>query len=194
MHKVCKQMHFILVAHKQRTALYILFLTHACSHAHALQLWETSSTIFLKHCISLSLCHPTVNMIAPFYRFSCHFSFAPGFCLWTLVLHVTTIACKCVGACVCICLIFTSVSVCDFVLLFFLKARYPSANSARQKIKAGQMRIPATWAPILPSGSDDSWAFLSPVDLFCCLLFQFLLHPTPHSFHDLNPFFHPSSL
>lgn len=193
MHKVCKRMHFILVAHKQRTALYILFLTHACSHAHALQLWETSSTIFLKHCISLSLCHPTVNMIAPFYRFSCHFSFAPGFCLWTLVLHVTTIACKC--GCVCVYLPHFYVGVCLwFRSSIFLKARYPSANSARQKIKAGQMRIPATWAPILPSGSDDSWAFLSPVDLFCCLLFQFLLHPTPHSFHDLNPFFHPSSL
>lgn len=117
MHKVCKQMHFILVAHKQRTALYILFLTHACSHAHALQLWETSSTIFLKHCISLSLCHPTVNMIAPFYRFSCHFSFAPGFCLWTLVLHVTTIACKCVGACVCVSASF--LRRCLFVISFF---------------------------------------------------------------------------
>jgi len=84
---------------------------------------------------------------------------------------------------VCSCLIFTSVSVCDF----FLKARYPSANCARQKIKAGQMRIPATWVPILPSGSDDSWAFLSLVDLFCCLLNQILMHPTPPSLHDLNP-------
>ena len=40
--------------------------------------------------------------------------------LWTLVLRVTTIICKCVGGCVYLPHFFTSVSVCDFFSVFFL--------------------------------------------------------------------------
>lgn len=125
---------------------------------------------------------PLLIWLLLFIISSCNFSLAPGLCLFEhLFLRVTAIVCKCVWVHACICLILALVSVCDFFSFFSQKkkARYCSTKRARQKIKARQMRIPATWAPIFAPGSDDSWAFLSPVDLFCCLLLQFFQIPSP---------------
>lgn len=79
---------------------------------------------------------------------------APGLCLWTVCMFACACVCVCISLCACVC-------------LWFERQR-PSLNCARpREIKAGQMHIPATWALILAPEPDDSWAFRSPVDLFC---------------------------
>lgn len=63
---------------------------------------------------------------------------------------------------------------CLLVILFFFPkhAIQMQTSAKRKRSKRGQMYIPATWVPIFPSGSDDSWVFLSPVQFFFSLVFS----------------------
>lgn len=96
---------------------------------------------------------------------------------------------------VCICLIFTSVSVCDFFFPVRFCKRCPSADCARQRSKQGRCTYLRREHGSLPRGQMTA-------ECFCHLLIYSVVFssnsPTSDSpippLHDLNPFPHPSYL